>query len=471
MRASLEGEDGGGGSVAAGLAGAVLKLPLKLRSRALRPQRTRERGRRRGGGACRSTVGGGESLQTREVSASSRACRGVAAHRIHRAFFGRVAGALTEDSLVPTLPEAVDKIFAACWLAGGLVLAGTKCNKLLEINTEARTSRAVSLPASPSGGQVIEAGCPNLGRRLIAGLGGAGGGIHTVALNPSHTLVSTGGTNVCDCIVLDPIGHRHVCTLVGHCDRLYDSDWMTETRLITASGDGTCKIWDVDGAGEQVCGAMATFRGHGGSSRAVATGDTAETSVPVRAAKYCREGGQVASLGDGLCVWDPNVLRGGSAGGARGLEIELPRASGPVCLSFQPNLVAVGSQHHLLLIDPRVGGIVKCVTPMQSGREDGIRSLSALDNVLSVGSGSGNLSFFDLRRDAFLRVDGGDPDGCPGPWAGGGEGGRHPYCLPLDWPHRPACFTHSWDPSGTRIFAAGGPIFSEAVGVYAAVLA
>merc|ERR1712091_751760 len=170
-------EDGGGGSVAAGLAGAVLKLPLKLRSRALRPQRTRERGRRRGG-ACRSTVGGGESLQTREVSTSSRGTRRAAAHRIYRAFFGRVAGALTEDSLVPALPEAVDKIFAACWLAGGLVLAGPKCNKLLEINTEARTSRAVSLPASPSGGQVIEAGCPNLGRRLIAGLGSAGGGIH-----------------------------------------------------------------------------------------------------------------------------------------------------------------------------------------------------------------------------------------------------------------------------------------------------
>ena len=153
------------------------------------------------------------------------------------------------------------------------------------------------------------------------------------------------------------------------------------------------------------------------------------------------------------------------------MQIELPRASGLTCLSFQPNLVAVGSQHHLFLIDPRVGGLVKCVTPMQSGREDGIRSLSVLDNVLSVGSGSGNLSLFDLRRDAFLRVDGGDPDGRPGPWAGGGEGGRHPYCLPLDWPSRPACFTHSWDPSGTRIFAAGGAIFSEAVGVYAAVWA
>lgn len=405
--------------------------------------------------------------------------------QVRSAFGGRVPGALEEENLACAVPQGVDKIFAACWTSPSKVLAGTKCNTLLEFDTSARTGRTVELPATPSLSEAAELFPEGRrGERLFAR---AGCGIHTVATNPSRTLVSTGGRNPCDCVILDPISHRHSCTLVGHADWVFDSDWISDTRLLTAGRDGVCKVWDV-GAGGQTLGAVATMRGH---SRASADA--------VRAARYCRDIGRAASLSSAglLCVWDPGCLRAGRAAG--GMEIVLPPGTHElVCLSVRRNLVAVGSQSHLLLVDSRVGGTVKCVTAMES-EESGIRSLCLLEDVLSLGSGRGSLSFFDLRRDAFLRVDGGDPEGRPGPWACGGEGRRHPYCLPLNrtclsgsgqeesWAEplagggpddtyaserrMPACMCHSWDPSGTRIFAAGGPISYLNSGCYAAVWA
>ena len=84
-------------------------------------------------------------------------------------------------------------------------------------------------------------------------------------------------------------------------------------------------------------------------------------------------------------------------------------------------------------------------------------------------------------------MDGGDPEGQPGPWAGGGEGRHHPYWIPLNRTVqtcnnredltdfyaserlKPACYAHAWDPSANRIFAAGGPISYRNSGCYVAV--
>ena len=464
-----------------GLPGTVRELPVDLWStpRALRPRRGAGgpgpgvQKRRDGGGG----VGGPpRALLTRELSRCLRARRGgTPTRQVRQAFGGRVPGALEEENLASAVPQGVDKIFAACWTSPRKVLAGTKCNALLEFDTEARTCRHVELPATPSLSEYVRlAGPGGAGHRLFTR--GDRCGIHTVAANPSRTLVSTGGRNPCDCVVLDPISHRHACTLVGHSDWVFDSDWISDTRLLTAGRDGVCKVWDV-GAGGRTLGATATMEGH-------CPGVGPLPFDAVRAAKYCRDIGRAASLGQAggrLWVWDPGCLQAGQPAG--GLDIRLPTDAELVCLSVRRTLIAVGSQSHLLLVDTRVGGTVKCVTAMHSD-DCGIRSLCLLEDVLSLGSGMGGLSFFDLRRDAFLRVDGGDPEGRPGPWPGGGEGRRHPYCLALNQTsmedaddtyarerRRPACLCHSWDPSATRIFAAGGPISYHNTGCYAAVWA
>ena len=80
---------------------------------------------------------------------------------------------------------------------------------------------------------------------------------------------------------------RVLCSLVGHAHYVVDLDFASDQRrLLSASKDGTCRIWDIETVSE-----LAFLRGHEG---------------PVLSAQFDPEGGRVASCGeDGhVRVWD-----------------------------------------------------------------------------------------------------------------------------------------------------------------------
>lgn len=73
-----------------------------------------------------------------------------------------------------------------------------------------------------------------------------------------------------------------------------------------------------------------------------------------------------------------------------------------VCLAQEPdlNLYAVGSKTHVILVDQRHFEITSKVHTSQQG----IRSLSFFSGVLTIGTGSGALLFYDIRNKKYINI-------------------------------------------------------------------
>ena len=74
-----------------------------------------------------------------------------------------------------------------------------------------------------------------------------------------------------------------------------------------------------------------------------------------------------------------------------------------VCLALESDtmLYAVGSKSHVSFYDVRSDKPVASISSKDPGA--GVRSLSFRNLLLTVGTGRGSLSFFDLRTGSFLK--------------------------------------------------------------------
>lgn len=105
-----------------------------------------------------------------------------------------------------------------------------------------------------------------------------------------------------------------------------------------------------------------------------------------------------------LRIFDPIVV-------AQKSQIDLPESSEYVCLSqnVDRRLYAVGSKALITLVDPRTSSVVRKI-PTHCSHQN-IRSISFSDNVCSIGTGSGSLLFYDLKKDDFFaeKISGDEP--------------------------------------------------------------
>lgn len=146
-------------------------------------------------------------------------------------------------------------------------------------------------------------------------------------------------------------------------------------------------------------------------------------------------------------------------------EIKLHDKNDVVCMDWEgkQNIICVGSQNRLTMIDPRVGLINQSIPSLDD--ECGIRSININDFMVSIGGGKGRLSFYDLRNNQYLSLANGTfyyqiSKGylqCEM---------AHGYLLE-DQPT--AIYAHEYDHSGTRLFAAGGPLLTSMAGCYASI--
>lgn len=183
-----------------------------------------------------------------------------------------------------------------------------------------------------------------------------------------------------------------------------------------------------------------------------------------------------------------------------------------VAMAYRHDMIAVGSLNHVLIIDPRKRDPGAHVSTLTSpDREQGVRSICFQDNILSYGTGRGKIAFFDIRAEKYLYMNGtldSEVTG-PGPGPGNSNGtlptqfngrlhelGAHmtehvpapTYGQYIElgkgwlledfrfWAHfangspvKNACYTHAWDQTGTRLFAAGGPLAYGLYGGYIGV--
>lgn len=350
-----------------------------------------------------------------------------------------------------------DKIFSSSWLSEDQVVVGTKCNKLYVVDVT-------------SGKRVL---IPCLGSPPVSTGSRSTCGIHNVCCSPSHEWLATGGANPNHLALYHLPEFQPISLGTAHSDWLFDLKWISDHLLISASRDSSMALWSVDSTdknknvlAEEISQMDPIFQFSNLNSQSHRRNNSGER---VRSLAYDKHNYLLGSLQSNpvtasLHLWDAFVFQQVS-------KVQLPYSAENVCLEVEPEigtqLYVVGSRSHVTFIDGRhphkPAGFLK-----SPDKDCGVRSLNFNQELLSIGTGAGNIFFHDLRAGSFLSNS--EQPHClhtsPG-WLRNDETYRE-FFSGLPQPPN-ALYSHCYSPLRTKLFVAGGPLPLGLHGNYAGV--
>ena len=289
----------------------------------------------------------------------------------------------------------------------------------------------------------------------VGGARGGAGGAHAIAQTKTRDRLCVSGGPGHDIIGFERGGEGDAIVpayaLRGHEDVVFGMDFIHRDALASASRDGSLRIFRLPReTSEEECAVCASpvvsiepTRGGCGS----------RSSEKLRGVKlvYDAPSPQLATISSSGTVYQfdastPHVVS---------QEYKLRGFAETSCVATDGRVVAVGSRAHIGLIDFRMRGVVASFAVHSTRRRSlslsATRSLSFAphESILTIGGGCENVDFFDVRMRRYLKhLE--------------GRLGREP----LNDLHAPAIFSHEWDPTGTRLLVAGGPLLELIPGFY-----
>ncbi|KAL9986368.1 hypothetical protein ACROYT_G000507 [Oculina patagonica] len=346
-----------------------------------------------------------------------------------------------------------DKVFASQWLDEKKVVCGTKSNELLVMGMTSDWISSIPVLEGSPDSEIPEFNC----------------GIHSIKMSPERTFLATSGQNPNHLAVYRLPTFDPLCVGEGHTDWIFSVEWIDDFHLATGSRDGSIALWCVQdpayhsedsqiklcikSPANKLYSSLPQVYGKDKIRDLVYEGNS-QTLVALSARGYAH-------------LWDMNTCQMKSS-----FSLKYPVETVCLALEKENKLFAVGSQSHVSFYEPRCGKAVGYIGSRDPGA--GVRSLSFRDLLLTVGTGFGSLFFFDMRAYQFLGHTDSDSMIC---FRSGKGWLRENPQDPFDdymFEHTLVCrsnaiYTHCYDPTGTKLFAAGGPLSLVYYGNYAAL--
>ena len=352
-----------------------------------------------------------------------------------------------------------DKVFASHWLTEDLVILGTKSNELLLVDLTNDHIFHIPLLINSNSRK-----CQDMT------------GIHCIESSKYGEYLTAGGVNPNELAIYKLPELTPYCIGQGHSDWIFDVAWLNENTLVSGSRDSTMALWKVDGdiaigqyqpsfSSEWTLGRypLAEYVPSITKDRDFPITYPAHRAgtTKVRSLAYNSDQEVLASLHSGTCYssvhfWDSCTL-------IDICSLDLPYFAENVCLELQQqyNLYAVGSRSHVSFIDGRLAN--QTVGSVQSkDRDCGVRSLQFKDDIVSIGTGGGNIYFYNLRAARYLSTTSStyrDDLYCLKTSNGWVRKDTTYRDLFSNLPYPPnAIYTHKYSPSQSKILVAGGPL-------------
>ncbi|KAI3638083.1 hypothetical protein MIR68_003694 [Amoeboaphelidium protococcarum] len=423
---------------------------------------------------------------------------------------------LQERKLENVMSTKCDKIFASHWINDSHIVIGTKCSKLIVINTLDCLQTPIQIDLiSNNKDPMRRLSRPDDTFALISS------GIRTISLDPSRRFLLASGSDPKDIALYSAVTLEPLCLFgtnqqkSGHNDVIFGSCFVSDKHFITCGRDqkiALCRISDYIYQSQNQSGTAADDCGDNTSSlsRRFSYPVVAPEKLylahndKVRDIKYDRWNQQFMTLSTDASVklWDVDTMKCIS-------RSPLVHSQETVCLSVTKTIVdhqhldsvnqdntqqkfyarqsgkrytksqqnssypsilyAVGSQSHVSFIDTRCAdGVIKMVESRDNNY--GVRSLTWTpdNNILLVGGGCGRISLYDMRGGKFQQC--GDNGGEYFQTGSGYLEQNRIYHQHFSGQSIPnAVYTMEFDPSGSQLFCGGGPLQCGLVGNYASL--
>ncbi|XP_014667872.1 PREDICTED: DDB1- and CUL4-associated factor 12-like [Priapulus caudatus] len=351
---------------------------------------------------------------------------------------------LMQETVIPL--GALNKVFSSHWVDSRNVVCATKCNQLFVVDTKTCRKTFIPILKCSSINEDPDSPC----------------GIHTIAVNRSRTFLATGAehTNAVAVYRLPTFDPVYVGEC-GHNDWIFDIVWLDDEFFISGARDSKLALWRVKDDVPQAVTSLACL-GKYPIVRPLSV-KKCQKAEKVRALSYNNHTQElvVLSLSAYLHIFDAQTMK-------QKFSRKLPFCLENVCLTNHEDyeLYAVGSKSHVTFLDSRTLKPVNYIVSPYRGC--GIRSISFQGNILTVGTGTGSILFYDIRQRKFLECHCGQMSSL---MVGPGYLHRDEVYQELfaGEVYRNAIYTHCYDASGTKLFAAGGPLPAGLSGNYAGI--